>query len=120
MGVELQWNPVKKQWDIYSTVVCDFVGTAQTPEEVADRILGGDEFYYYRELDPEEKQRLGRSYLIARAEKGKGDPKAKAELRRFWIDDAVKARQENRRVSLVCEVEFKPTGEVEIRRLPDW
>lgn len=149
MGRELQWNPIKKQWEIWSTVVCEFVDTAKTPEEVADKILGKDEFYYYRELDPEEKKRLGRDFLIATsmrkryeaevklareagnieslkfyeqllAGEARPDPQAKEELRQFWIEDARKARAENRRVSLVCEVKIKPAGEVEIRKLPDW
>lgn len=43
----------------------------------------------------------------------KPDPRAKEEIRQSWIEEAKKAREEKRRVTLVCEI----TPEGEVRRL---
>lgn len=161
MGRELQWNPIKKQWDIWSSVTCSFVDTAKSPEEVADKIIDRD--YYLGEKAPDGREIIAVAEFKSREEiidkltrniseakdscwqeltkegwerkclpadqvkrnlqsvldrtlerwdKGeiKPDPKAKEELRNYWIQDAINARKENRRVSLVCELKITPSG----------
>lgn len=46
MGHELDWDELKKHWGVWSTVVCDFIDYATTPEGVADILTEGKEFYY--------------------------------------------------------------------------
>jgi len=47
MGYELIWQPFKKGWAIYSTVSCSFQREGvKTPEEVADYIVGDNEYYF--------------------------------------------------------------------------
>ncbi|MBW2675727.1 MAG: hypothetical protein JRD89_20365 [Deltaproteobacteria bacterium] len=113
MGYELDWDPVKNEWRVWSTITCSFIGTAKTPEEVADIVTEGKEFYYcdIPEISPDRPVIC--TYHPGLTIRGRPDPKAKAEVRQAWIEEAAKAREEKRRVSLVCEV----TPEGEMRRI---
>ena len=157
MGYELDWGEARKRWGVWSTVVCDFIGYATTPEGVADIITKDKEYYYcspfpeherYQELKADlarlekeaatgvtpravvtkqvESVRLEMERLKPIAERpmicvyhpgltteSKPNPRAKKEVREIWIEEANKAREEKRRVTLVCEI----TPEGEVRKL---
>ena len=160
---ELDWDPIRNQWRIWSTVSCSFIGAANTPEQVADFIVGKDEYHYievegrqvvakaryksrdelvsrckaeiegaqetcWRELTPEgwrakcvpaEQVRRNLENVCRRDLEAWDkceicpDPKAKEAVRQSWIEDAKRAQEEKRRVTLVCDV----TPEGEVRRL---
>lgn len=47
MGYEIVWNPIKKVWAIYSTVVDDYLeSNLKTPDDVAKAIVGKDQHYF--------------------------------------------------------------------------
>ena len=153
MGYDLIWQPYKSGWAVWSTVVDAFVCEGiQTPEGVADFIIGNKEFYYLdrweknirtgveeqviatcqylsrmdivnyytrflddvhelrvktltehgweEQVTPAEQVRenLERSYAhaIQQWEAGKiyPDPKAKEEIRKYWIDEAERVKRE--------------------------
>lgn len=112
MGYELDWDPMKKNWRVWSTVTCSFIGTADTPEQVADIVIGEKEFYFCKIPEISERP-VACAYYPNLTKDRRPDPKAKEAVRQTWIEEAQKAREEKRRVSLVCEI----TPEGEVRRL---
>lgn len=109
MGHELDWDEFKKRWGVWSTVACDFIGYATTPEGVADILTEGKEFYYcsMREIGERPMICVYHPSLITLS---KPDLKAKEEVRQIWIEEAKKAKEGKRRVTLVCEI--TPGGEI--------
>jgi hypothetical protein len=161
MGYDLIWQPFKQTWAIYSTVVCNIIAEGlKTPEEVADYIVGKDEYYfteiegkkvparalyksrddiikYYKEriedatdscwneltptgwerkCTPKEqvKRNLeeGLRVELERWDSGetRPDPKAKEDLRKDWIEEAKKVRNEGRLIIDVTRCEITPRG----------
>lgn len=109
MGHELDWDQHRQRWGVWNTVVCDFVGYATTPEGVADILTKGREFYYCSMREIGERPMVC-VYHPGLTTESKPDPKAKEEIRRQWIEEANKAKEEKRRVTLVCEI--TPEGEI--------
>jgi len=112
MGYELDWDEFKKRWGVWSTVVCDFIGYATTPEDVADIITKGKELYYCSMREIGERPMIC-VYHPSLTTESKPDLKAKEAVKQMWIEEAKKVREEKRRVTLVCEL----TPEGEIRKL---
>lgn len=112
MGYELDWDEFRKRWGVWSTVVCDFIGYATTPEGVADILTEGKEFYSCSMREISERPIIC-VYHPGLTTESKPDPKAKEEVRRRWIEEAKETKAEKRKVTLVCEI----TPEGEIRKL---
>lgn len=173
MGYELIWQPYKNSWAVWSTIVDEFVREGiQTPDGVADFILGNEEFYYQHDeagsiryeknldgvMTPsiatcryksrmeivdyytralgnvhesrtktltkhgwEEKvlsaeqvyNNLENAYIAAIKEWEAGkifpDPKAKEEIKRYWIEEAERVKREG--ILTISGVTFKITDE---------
>lgn len=112
MGYELDWDEYRQRWGVWSTVVCDFIDYATTPEAVAD-IVTRDKEYYYCSMREIGARPIVCVYRPGLTTEKRPDPKAKEEIRRRWIAEAKEAKDEKRKVTLVCEV----TPEGEIRKL---
>ncbi len=112
MGYELDWDEHRQRWGVWSTVACDFIDYATTPEAVAD-IVTKDKEYYYCSMREIGVRPIICVYHPGLTTEKRPDPKAKEEIRRRWIEEAKEAKAEKQRVTLVCEV----TPEGEIRKL---